>query len=168
MSTLYLNLLGQKILPPDTTSAFSNMAGRGQVTSEKVDGVHYLWLPRNASNEGARESVWLVEQKENRMEPIKELNIIAQRYNVSEDGKWILFIDQNEEVSEITLTLCDIATFTPRWNTTLQLANSNSILLFTIRHIKNDSLRILFTIQETLVDKSIQFFTLTPPAEALS
>ena len=102
------------------------------------------------------------------MEPIKELNIIAQRYNVSEDGKWILFIDQNEEASEITLTLCDIATFTPRWNTTLQLANSNSILLFTIRHIKNDSLRILFTIQETLVDKSIQFFTLTPPAEALS
>ena len=168
MSTLYLNLLGQKIPSPDTTSAFSNMEGRGQVTSEKVDEVHYLWLPRNASNEGARESVWLVEQKENRMEPIKELNIIAQKYNLSEDGKWILFIDQNEETSEINLTLCDTATFTPRWNTTLQLANSNSIFLFTIRHIENDSLRILFTIQETLVDKSIQFFTLTPPAEALS
>ena len=102
------------------------------------------------------------------MEPVKELNIIAQKYNLSEDGKWILFIDQNEETSEINLTLCDTATFTPRWNTTLQLANSNSILLFAIRYIENDSFRILFTIQETLSDKSIQFFTLTPPPEALS
>lgn len=167
ISTLYLNLLGQKIPSPDTTSAFSNMEGRGQVISQKVDGVHYLWLPSNASNEGARESVWLVEQRENRMEPVKELNIIAQKYNLSEDGR-ILFIDQNEEASEINLNLCDTATFTPRWNTTLQLANSNSILLFSIRYIENDSFRILFTIQETLSDKSIQFFTLTPPPEALS
>ena len=157
-SETYIELDTQRVFSPDFT-AFAEMQGNGHVSAYTVDGTHYLWLPANAANGGAREPVRLVRLSGDRYEIVRSLELVAQEYLLSEDGKQILFTDRNDETDEVTFTLCNVSDFAPAAQTVLRLRVPGSGGMITPRVLTGGVL--LFTGTEGLADRDMQFYRLS-------